>query len=1104
MIQTRLGEWGDDGAEIERDELAYVRERRSAAHIPSNAPAVGLALSGGGIRSATISLGVLKSLSRLGLLRWFDYMSTVSGGGYTGAFYGRLITSTSGRPDAPPPDLDDPLGTSVGEAAVRHLRNNGRYLLPNGAGDAVRLATTAVRGWLAIQLVIGLTLLAFLLTLKAVQASLLRWTAVNGVEAWLADRGWSPWWSPLEWLRGYPLGDYLMLSALWIVPAIGVLIAAATGWGYWLARYDTVPLYRPVRLLGPSGIGALGIAAISLVPIADGDLRTAVRFIGGLAVAAVLSYLAAEWRAATGERVAGSDVPSPTLAERREQEDRVRNLLTRWTSASIAFSIALSVLAAIDTAGQSIYSLYLQEDRPGIVAPLTGATIVLALIPVIRRVVAWVQGAGPMGDLLRKFGRILALAVAILVALALASFWAVLAEYLAWRGGAIGGEPNLLRAPDEDIWSLASVWALAAVFLLVACGIGLSIGFLNLSSFSAFYSGRLRRAYLGASNPDRIAGGVAADREVPGDDVQLAEYYRPASGAPLHLINVTINETEGEGSSVVQRDRKGRPMTISSAGYLIPTVERARNRMTFDAPGRNGGSSGAELPLSNWIAISGAAMSTGLGQNTSLGVSLLAGLSNLRLGVWWTPPGRRGLRLLDPREWVQRYLAAEFLARFTGIFGRRWYLTDGGHFENTGIYELVRRRVPLIVACDNGADPDYDFGDVVNLTRKLRVDFGADLDFLPAGRLDDLLGADSPSRPIFGELSELVRLSRERSSRGPYAAIGRIRVAGEPYLGTLILLKPRLSGLEMVDLLDYNRANPDFPQQTTGDQFFDEAQWESYFRLGATIAELAFSTETAGAPRQARRMDPIPPQEEQQQTGDPPTGPPPKTWVPGALMPISSDDFEWFGKEWFGVSFRKPDAVSTPPPPPPPAGASGPAPTGDLLATTAARVGTGRLMAGAVAALGTVGLASGIGSGLAGGQSVPQDPPASVRNEAVGAPGAAVPPNDTAGGSGKADTDARLGEAIDRLNALIDSMPLRQDPTAATQLIALRASFDRYAESREPDLLPGMIKELDELRQFLGGRDDKLDNSLKNIDRQLGILAQQVRDAGPRRNVRGN
>ena len=79
--------------EAERD---AIRERRAAARCEAkDAPPIGLALSGGGIRSATFSLGVLQSLARADLLRRFDYLSTVSGGGYIGSFLGRLLSRTT-------------------------------------------------------------------------------------------------------------------------------------------------------------------------------------------------------------------------------------------------------------------------------------------------------------------------------------------------------------------------------------------------------------------------------------------------------------------------------------------------------------------------------------------------------------------------------------------------------------------------------------------------------------------------------------------------------------------------------------------------------------------------------------------------------------------------------------------------------------------------------------------------------------------------------------------------------------------------------------------------------------------------------------------------
>src|SRR5258707_1168823 len=75
------------------DELIAVR--RHAAKLPATAPRRGLALSGGGIRSATFNLGVLQALARAKVLRNFDFLSTVSGGGYVGGFFGAWVSRES-------------------------------------------------------------------------------------------------------------------------------------------------------------------------------------------------------------------------------------------------------------------------------------------------------------------------------------------------------------------------------------------------------------------------------------------------------------------------------------------------------------------------------------------------------------------------------------------------------------------------------------------------------------------------------------------------------------------------------------------------------------------------------------------------------------------------------------------------------------------------------------------------------------------------------------------------------------------------------------------------------------------------------------------------
>src|SRR3990167_4782247 len=74
-------------------------------------------------------------------------------------------------------------------------------------------------------------------------------------------------------------------------------------------------------------------------------------------------------------------------------------------------------------------------------------------------------------------------------------------------------------------------------------------------------------------------------------------------------------------------------------------------------------------------------------------------------------------------------LAREASAVYFGGDRPWWYLSDGGHFENTGVYALVKRELDFIILSDASCDPRYEFGDLETLVRKARIDFGAEIDF---------------------------------------------------------------------------------------------------------------------------------------------------------------------------------------------------------------------------------------------------------------------------------------------------------------------------------------------------------------------------------------
>lgn len=196
-------------------------------------------------------------------------------------------------------------------------------------------------------------------------------------------------------------------------------------------------------------------------------------------------------------------------------------------------------------------------------------------------------------------------------------------------------------------------------------------------------------------------------------------------------------------------------------------------------------------------------------------VSLLLALFNVRLGWWLGNPGRNG----DPDYYKSdgpRVAIVPFIAEMFGLTtdDRPYvYLSDGGHFENLGLYEMIRRRCRCIVISDAGCDPGYGFEDLGNAVRKIAIDLGVYIEF--------------------GNLHELKKRSKDGAViEGGYYAFGEIDYKNapewnsdlNPALGTaengyILYIKPGYHGTESPGIVAYATANAPFPHETTGDQF---------------------------------------------------------------------------------------------------------------------------------------------------------------------------------------------------------------------------------------------------------------------------------------------
>lgn len=894
--------------EAEREAIA---SRRASVYAGGKGPDEywGLALSGGGIRSATFCLGVLQALAkapfnlpaeksspwptapetsnapkpRWPLLARFDFLSTVSGGGYTGGFFSALFRARAAEPQQPqqpqqptptPVELageayaalaTDPPGrlskvqaaltgapAATADRPLRWLRENGRYLAPNNTGDLFYDLAIAIRNLCAVHYVMGVTLLAVFLLMFALRFASLQipFDAVRETGV-LLERFMQPplpvtmadfraWYSPWFGVLG-----------IWLVVAV-----VPCGVAYWLDQDKSnaqaaEPFPRPV--LAAAALLALGIAAACLLwPAAGAGLQG--RLLNAPLPLIVLALMDLALLMSLLVFAAAKYFP-------RQSPRLFRNRITRWLSNVLTVSWVVGLLALVESAGQTLYLwLAASGPAPGTLASVAGA--VTALVALIRQFAPLLAQPGkggwlsrlPLNAILGIVGLALALLLAVAwncVAAALllglqppAPGTGLIVEALFTQAGAGLG----FTGPQRFVYPAV----LMGFCLLATVAAGCFLGFINLSSLQTLYGARLTRAYLGASNRRRFDPAqpkMDVTEADASDDFTREAYYRNPHLGPAHLINVTINATTGTGDQLTQRDRQGLPLAVTPAGITVDGVPwdgGAGNFAGMQPPGAGApGRPPPELSMGQWMGISGAAFSTGLGRGTSLGQAMLFTLINVRLGWWWNS-GKKDAKKLSPLWRNQAYLQRELRARFLGTDGSHWYLSDGGHFENTGVFELLRRRVGFIVCCDCGADPNYGFADLSNLMRLSRIDFGAEFDcvrpadvprFAPdAERLAPFFAGDEAElRPPAGPEGTLAAVADDKC-----ALLYRVRYAGSLDESILLVLKPRLIKSAPLDLFEYQAKNPSFPQQTTFDQFFDEAQWESYRKLGVLIGSRVF------------------------------------------------------------------------------------------------------------------------------------------------------------------------------------------------------------------------------------------------------------------------
>ena len=817
------------------------------------------------------------------LLAKFHYLSTVSGGGYIGSWLSAWVTRT-GFPEVWSNLVGRPKGSDIEPPPIAWLRSYSNYLTP-------KLGLTSADFWAALAIVLRNLVLNWMVVLPALCLALLALKGFAIAVAWFSQfdpRSCAPWFFAAAAAGCISLVVTLFFTTrnrptrgssnagqtafLWadLIPAVlsGIFFtfALASPCGFDYLYQEPMPAFawNGVSIFGLGLAGGLAIYLVSWI-IAWPKCRGWKDFVGDIvawlvagavygALMALGVYLYMKvygpglWPVTPGEvLLIVFGVPwalaSQLLAEMifvalssyEADSDSDREWLGRAAGWYLLVTLAWPILMVlVFVAGPFVMDIVYKDYRTwaagagtgGLVAWLgksgltsaksvvtsikgLSANLILAIAAPVFAVILIVLTSAVLDQLL--FGDALIRTVAFKAAV-------TLDDFPAWPGG----------------W-----WLLIGALIALVVGAVGSI-WVNINRFSlhAMYRNRLIRAFLGASQGDERKPNKFTDfddRDNPHMRDLLLPYDKrdkpnaPKPGwRPFHVVNIALNIVSTK--RLAWQERKAESFTVSALHSGAAGILAGGGDGTAPACGayRPSAEYGGGISLGTALAISGAAASPNMGYHSSPALALLMTMFNVRLGWWLGNPAIENINIYGgegPRVAIAALLNEMFGQ--TTDDGNYVYLSDGGHFENLGIYEMVRRRCRFIVVSDAGCDKEFQFEDLGNAVRKIWIDLGV--------------------RVSFTGLNVLRARAREdvvyEAGLPPFFAVGTIDYpaadGGASKRGTILYIKPcfHRNRIENVGVRNYAALNADFPHEGTGDQFFSESQFESYRALGFEMAD---------------------------------------------------------------------------------------------------------------------------------------------------------------------------------------------------------------------------------------------------------------------------
>ena len=714
-------------------------------------PVVGFCVSGGGIRSASVTLGALQGLrSRLVRAR---YLTSVSGGGYT---VGALQMALQPLPaDAPEGDRSSACPADVllaGSVEEDHLRRHSNYLA-DSAGQWVTALAVVLRGVLASLVLVTSAVAVTGLLLGFAYAAV---PLTPGLGAFAPNTGNAA-------VQGFPELGQGVLAALAVLAVVAVAaylasLVALAATGSWSARSSalarkTVGVTALVALLGV-GVPALVWASAAVLAGPDGNPVPAAG-VGG-AGAVLFSYVAAlagmVWRKreALGEKL-GRFRKDGTAGSKAVPGSVVQRLLV------------LAVLLVL------------------------AAAFLLVLGNLIATAAAWSrpQGWGSLGD---------------------------------WQ----------------------PVWLLLGALTVLAVGGGLIDS--TWLGLHPFYRRRLASAFAVRRVARADGRVVARPYAYDGEHTMLSTHARREQVGFPEVVFVAAANLSGQERT--PPGRRAVSFTFTADWVGGPDVGYVATAQLEDVTSPH---LRRDLTVQAAVAISGAAFASAMGRQARA-VQTLFALTNARLGTWLPNPAfvRRWTRAGAPgheHEWnspgLPRLRRISYLLR--EVFGafphdeRLLYVTDGGHYENLGLVELLRRRCTEIYCIDSSGDSPPFAGTLAEAITLAREELGVVITLQHPEQL--VPGGAAPLDPQLPLASISGRLSQSAVVRGTITYPPESGLPDEARTGTIVVAKALLTRDLPYELLSYACKNPVFPHDSTGDQWFDHGQFDAYLALGRSLAE---------------------------------------------------------------------------------------------------------------------------------------------------------------------------------------------------------------------------------------------------------------------------